>query len=98
TGSEYQMFRRSSHDFEYAIPAHRGGPAPEHPGMFALGNGEENHLGAADQILERHIAHRRQHAAVGRVIPVVAHHEEMVRRHGVDDGVVVETVVDTIES
>ena len=49
------------------------------------------------EILERHVAHRRQHPAVGRVVAVVAHHEEVARRHGVDDGVVVEAVVDAIE-
>jgi hypothetical protein len=60
-------------------------------------DGEEDHLGAADDVLERHVADRRLHAAVGRVVAVVAHHEEVARRHGVDVGVVVEAVVDAIQ-
>src|SRR5260370_1708721 len=65
--------------------------------MLALGHGKEDHLRAADEILERHVADGGQHAAVGGVVPVVAHHEEIAWWHGVDDGVVVETIVDASE-
>src|ERR1700678_2917187 len=89
------MRRRSSHKFEYAIPANRPWPAPEHPGAFALADREEDHLGPADQILERHIA---KHAAVAGVIAVVTHHEKAPLRHLVDVGVVGKAgAIDTIE-
>src|SRR5947209_11513079 len=97
TGWECPLFRSSSHADEYATPAHGGGPAPEHPGVLALGDGEENHLRAADNILERHVTHSRQHPAVCRVVPIVAHHEEVSGRHRVDVGVVVESVVDAVQ-
>ncbi|MGY3367302.1 MoxR-like ATPase [Bradyrhizobium sp. GM2.4] len=50
----------------------------------------------ADQIVHRHESDRRHHAAVTRVVAIVAEHEEMARRHGVDVGVVVVAVVDTV--
>src|SRR3984957_10684103 len=89
------MRRRSSHDFEYAIPAHRDRPAPDHPGVLALGDRKENYLGAADEILQRHIA---EHTAVAGVIAVVAHHEEIAWRHLVYFGCVGKVgAVDAIE-
>ena len=58
---------------------------------------EEDDLGAADEVVERHIADLAQHAAVGRVVAVVAHHEVVAGRHRVDLRVVVEGVIDEIE-
>src|SRR6202041_1670203 len=89
------MRRRSSHDFEYAIPAHGDRPTPDHPGVLALSDREENHLGAADEILERHIA---EHAAVAGIIAVVAHHEEIAWGHLVYFGCVGKVrAIDAIE-
>src|SRR4029453_13044688 len=68
------LLRPLSNDREQPGPAHRPWPAPELPGLLTLGDREEDDLGAADQVLERHEANRRFHAAVGGVVAVVAHH------------------------
>src|SRR6266851_4333524 len=60
-------------------------------------DGKEDKPGAADDILERDITHCRKHPAVGRIVAVIAYHEEMAGWHGVDVGVVVKAVVDAIE-
>src|SRR5262249_33473545 len=65
----------SSHDREQPAPTHREWPAPELPGALAFIDREEDDLGTADDVLERHGADLRE-AAVGRVVAVVAHHEE----------------------
>src|SRR5271154_6546962 len=89
------MRRRSSHKFKYAIPTNRPWPVPEHPGVLALRNREKDHLGPANQILERHVA---KHPAVAGIIAIVAHHKETSRRHFVDIGVVGKAgAIDTIE-
>ena len=83
--------------FRKAVPAHRPRPAPEHPGMLAFGDREEDHLGAADQILLRHVADLAEEPAVGGVVAVVAHHEEVAGRHHVDVGVVEVAVVGAVQ-
>src|SRR5581483_9283201 len=92
-----QRCRRSSHKMEQAIPAYRPRPVPERPGRLALGDREENELGATDEIPERYVADSGHHAAVLRIVAVVAHHEVMTGRHDIFDGVVVEAVVLAIE-
>src|SRR5215475_14452967 len=82
---------------EQPIPAYRPRPVPERPRRLALGDREENHLGATDEILERYVADGGHHAAVLRIVAVVAHHEVMARRHDIFDGVVVEAVVLAVE-
>src|SRR5215813_3977363 len=77
--------RRSSDDREQPVPPHRPRPAPERPAALALMDREENDLGAADDVLERHEADLRG-AAVLRVVAVVAHHEIIAGRHLVDAG------------
>src|ERR1043166_7715571 len=52
------------HEAAGPAPAHRPRPAPDVPRVFALGDREEHYLGAADQVLERHIAHVMQEPAV----------------------------------
>src|SRR3977135_3500959 len=79
-----------------AIPTYRPRPTPNLPGLFAFRHREENNLGAANEIFERHKADRAERAAVGRIVPIVAHHEEMTGRHFIDLGIVVEPVVDEI--
>ena len=71
-------------------------PAPELPGALALIDGEEDDLRLADDILERHHSDLAE-TAVGRVVAIVAHHEVVVGRHGVDLRVVGKTVIDQIE-
>ena len=80
----------SSNDREQPVPAHDPRPAPDLPGRLAVADREEDDLGAADDVVERHVADLAQHAAVGRIVAVVAHHEVVVGRHGVDRRVVVE--------
>ena len=46
----------SSDDLEQPVPPDRPGPAPELPGAFTLGNGEEDDLRAADQVGEGFVA------------------------------------------
>src|SRR5205823_5791873 len=81
-----------SQELEQAVPAYRPWPFPEFPGGRVLVDREEDHLGATDQVFDRDIADRRENAAIGRIVAVVAHHEEMPRRHLVDRGVVLEAV------
>ncbi len=56
-------------------------------------NREVDHRDTPDQIFERDIADLRQHAAVGRIIEIVAEHEIAVWRHRVDRRVVEETII-----
>ena len=67
------------------------------PGTRLRRAGVNNHPDAADEIIKRDIAHRRKHAAVARIVAVVAEHKEMAWRHPVDIGVVVEAIVDAVE-
>ena len=67
------------------------------PARLALGiERPEDPRHLADEIVHRDETHRSHHAAVGRVVAVVAEHEEMARRHRVDIGVVVIAVVDAV--
>ncbi len=59
----------------------------------ALVDREEDDLRPADEVLERHVADAAEVARVGGVVAVVAHHEEVVGRHGVDAGVVPQATV-----
>src|SRR5664280_3772055 len=86
----------SSHNREQPVPAHRHRPTPELPGALALIDGEENDLRLADDILERHRADLAE-AAVGGIVAIVAHHEIMAGRHGVNLGVVGKAVVYQVE-
>src|SRR3569623_3162694 len=55
----HSMLRHSSDGREQAAPAHADRPAPELPCLLASIDGEENHLGATDQVLLGHVAHAR---------------------------------------
>src|SRR5207237_54457 len=70
----------SSDDRERPAPAYRPRPAPDVPGGLAVADREEDDLGFADDILERYVADRRQHTAIGRVVAIVAHHEIVAGR------------------
>src|SRR5262249_45718729 len=85
------------HDREQPAPPYAPGPAPELPSVLSLPDREEDDLRASDQILERHVSDCGFHAAVGGVVAVVAHHEEVPGGHHVFLRVVVESVVDQIE-
>src|SRR5271170_3875996 len=87
----------SSHDREQPIPPYRPRPAPDVPGGLPVTDGKEDDLGAADEVFERDIADLAEHAAVGRVVAVVAHHEVMPGRHVINLGVVEKAVVLEIE-
>ena len=95
--AEFVLGCGSSHDREQPAPADRPWPAPYLPGVLAFGDREEDDLGPTDNVLERHIADLAEHAAVGRVVAVVAHHEVMTGGHMIDRGIVVEAVIDQIE-
>src|SRR5262245_58550225 len=69
-----------TNELEQPAPAHRPWPAPKLPSLLARGDGEEDDLGAPDQILQRHEADRRFHAAIGGIVAVVAHHEIVAGR------------------
>src|SRR5882672_11653433 len=72
--------------------------ANDRRGPVAAGSlGEIDHPDATDQVLERNIAYRGKHTAIGGVVPVVAQHEEVTGRHRVDVGIVVESPLDAIE-
>src|SRR6516162_394720 len=89
--------RGSSYDREQPVPAHGPRPAPYHPGVLTFPNGKENNLGAADDVLERHIADLAENAAIGGIVAIVAHHEIMTGGHLIDRGIVVEAVIDEVE-
>src|SRR5215469_10380366 len=94
------FFHPSANDPEQAVPAHRPRPAPHLPSVRAVTDREEDDFGAADDVLERHIADpaaRRRHSAVVGVVAVVAHHEEMPGRYEVGRRVVVQGILDAIE-
>src|ERR1700682_2514723 len=68
--------------------------------MLTFLDREEDDLGATDDVLERHVADTAafgSHAAVGRVVAIVAHHEIMTGRHVIWADIVVEAMVDQIE-
>src|SRR5262245_54188886 len=66
--------------------------------MLTFQYGEEDDLGPTNDVFKRHIADLTENPAVGRVVPVVAHHEIMPLRHLVDGRVVVEAIIHQIES
>src|ERR1700684_427427 len=75
-----------ANDVEQALPAQRPRPEPYLPGMRIVTYREEDDLGLADQVLERHVTHpasRRRNSAVERIVAIVAHHEEVIRRDGI---------------
>src|SRR5262245_31418277 len=93
----FLLARCSSDDREQPVPPHGPRPAPYHPGVLTLPDGEENDLGAADDVLERHIADLAENATVSRIVAIVAHHEEVAGGHLIDRRIVVEAAVDEIE-
>src|SRR4029077_12537059 len=95
--SKWLSAAASSHEGEQAVPAHGPWPAPHFPGVSTVLDREEDDLRLADDVLVRHVADLAEPPAVGRVVAVVAHHEIVARRHGVDGGVVIEAVVGEIE-
>ena len=66
-----------------AAPANLERPPPEFPPWILRIHREEDDLGAAHQILHRHEADAIHETAVGGVVAVVAHREDMVGRHQV---------------
>src|SRR5262249_8438379 len=89
--------RGSSYDREQPVPAHGPRPAPHHPPVLAFQNRAENDLGAAYDVLERHIANLPEHAANGGIGAFVARDEVMAGGHLINRGIVVEAIVDEIE-
>src|SRR5262249_44544894 len=74
----------SSHDREKPAPTYRPWPTPDMPGGLPIADGEENNLSLADQILKRDVPHPAPllgHAAVRRIIAIIAHHEIMAGRN-----------------
>src|SRR6478672_4627897 len=86
----------SSHDRKQPAPTHGERPTPELPSVLAFIHGEEDKLRLADDILERNEADLTE-TAVGRVVAIIAHHEIMAGRDGIDLRVVCKTVLDEIE-
>lgn len=56
-------------------------PQPLHVRLAVCVERPEDPRHLADEVVHRHEAERRQHAAVGGVVAVVAEHEEVARRH-----------------
>ncbi len=66
---------------KHAAPAHRRpGHSQSLPERCVLVDREEDDLGPADEVLERHLADAGLVAGIRRVVAVVAHHEEMAGR------------------
>ena len=65
--------------------------------MLAAPDREEDDLGPADDILERYVSDLTEDTAVGGVVAVVTHHEEMPGRNFIDGRIVVEAVLDQLE-
>src|SRR5882757_3126707 len=92
---------RSMHRGEEPRDAETGQPGPHRLAADAEVPRSDHGVGAADQIIDRQqpdtaVAHR--HAAVGGVVAVVAHHEQMVRRHGHFRRVVEPAIVAKLEN
>src|SRR6476646_4401603 len=87
----------SMHQLQNARPTNVGRPFPNLPEGGVLVDGEEDNLSATDQVIEGHVANLGEKAAVGRIIPVVAHHEEVPLGHSVHFGIVADAFVDEIE-
>src|SRR5208337_764228 len=88
----------SMRNLEDPAPAALERPAPEGERRLAFLDveREEDALRAADEILERHVSdapHCFWHAGIGRVVAIVAHHEEVVGRDDEELGVVVDAAV-----
>src|SRR5580704_5904780 len=87
---------RLTHALEDAVPAHSPWPAPHFPSRRPLVDRKEDDLGPADQVLERHVADPALIAGkprIARIVPIVAHHEIMARRHFVHLRVVEGSIV-----
>src|SRR3984957_4525692 len=79
-------------DIEKPRPGDVPRPVPDRPGRAAALEREEDDARVADQDIERDVADRGKAAVLG-VVPVVAHHEEMIGRHRVDLGCVGKAVL-----
>src|SRR5262247_3775173 len=84
---------RSIDAAEQSTITNREWPFPEFPQPGRTVGREKDELCPADQILRRDITDRRQHAAVLRIVAIVAHHEVVTGGNGVDLRVVERAVV-----
>src|SRR5262249_50053160 len=87
----------SSYRHEKSAESERCRPAPDLPGGRPIPDREVNDLGPSDNVVERHIPYFVEIAAVGGTVAVVAHHEIVSGRDGVDLGVVEIAVVKEVE-
>src|SRR5581483_12292990 len=62
---------------EQPVPAHVPRPPPDFPDVRTILDRKEDDLRTADDVFVRHVADLAEHAAVGRVVAIVAHHEIM---------------------
>src|SRR5215470_12239541 len=84
------------HDSEHPAPARIEGPLPELPGGLPLPDRKENHLCAANEILEWHISHAPlvgRNTTVCRIVTVITHHKIVSGRNLEDLGVAVNSAV-----
>src|SRR5258708_15652945 len=79
---------RSGDASEQPVVADRKRPFPDFPPTRRAVGREKDEFGLADEVLGRDVADRRKHAAVLRIVAVVAHREIMIGRHVVDRRVV----------
>ncbi len=67
------------------------------PDLLPLLDGEEQELGAADEVVHGDGADLAEHTAVGGIVAIVAHDEDMPGGHLIDRRVVVEAVLVEVE-
>src|SRR3954462_11402013 len=84
---------RSFYSLEKPAVADCERPFPDLPPAGRTVRREEQELRLADEILRRDIPDGRQHAAVLRIVTVVAHRKVVVRRYCIDRCIVERTVV-----
>src|SRR5690606_20935894 len=85
---------------KHPVPAQGAKPGPRLEQRCAGVDRNPPDFGAADEILLRHIADAAEfdrHAAVLRIIPIVAHHEEVMRRDRIDAGIVAGIEIEQVE-
>src|SRR5260370_41265338 len=81
----------SSHYRQQPPPAHAPRPSPHFPCVLATDRKEDD-LRAANDILERYVSDLAEDTAVGGVVAIVAHHEDVPGRHLIDRGIVIQAV------
>src|SRR5713101_3599770 len=87
----------SIHAMQQPAVANCERPFPQLPEARRSIGRKEDELGPSDQILGRDVADGGKHAAILRVIAIIAHHEVFVRRYLIDLSIVQRPIVSHLD-